>query len=139
MRGRYRHTFRRLSILVAVALLGIIFGTLPAYAAVSYTPDGCILSMRIDGAIRIGSIVARSGTCDRDNVYRATVYDNVATNDGYCVRAVMQGIIMAVSCNASGTPFTFTDPDGDRTASTWVCLATSQQICGGPAGGNRNF
>lgn len=130
---------RRVAVLLAVALLSFIFGTLPAQASVRYTADGCILSMRIDSPQAIGSIVAKSGTCDRDNVYRATVYDNVATNDGYCVRAVMQGIVMAVSCNASGTSFTFTDPDGDRNATTWVCLATSQQICAGPAGGNRNF
>lgn len=129
---------KRSAVIAMVMILGLFVGAAPAHAAVTYDPNGCVLSMSVNSAIPIGSIVAVSGTCDGDNVYRAKVYDNVATSDGYCVVAKLQGITMAVSCNASGTSFTFTDPDGDKSASIHVCLSGTS-ICGGPAGGNRNF
>jgi hypothetical protein len=129
---------KRGAVLAVVAVLGLFIGAAPAYAYVNYTSNGCVLSMGITSPQPIGSIRAVSGTCDGDNVYRAKVYDDIATSDGYCVVAKLQGITMATSCNSTGTSFTFTDPDGDKNASIQVCYSGTS-ICAGPAGGNKNF
>ncbi|MET8525811.1 hypothetical protein [Micromonospora sp. NPDC005172] len=129
---------KRGAVVAVVAVLGLFIGAAPAYAYVNYTSNGCVLSMGITSPQAIGTIRAASGTCDGDNVYRATVYDDIATSDGYCVVAKLQGITMATSCNSSGTSFTFTDPDGNSNASIQVCCSGTS-TCAGPAGGNKNF
>jgi hypothetical protein len=97
-----------------------LFGVAPASAHDSWIvrPDGCLQQLHTPW---IGGLDYVAGTCDgRDNYWRGRVRDDHATNDGSCVRAVLDNVVMAVSCNSSGAGFTFFDPQGNSNA--WTCM-----------------
>jgi hypothetical protein len=108
-------------LVVAIVVLGAFAfsgGSAQAHNIVSWTGNGCLLQLHRND---IGALNARSGTCDHDNYWRGTVYDNHAPNDGHCVVAILDGIVMAASCNTSGNSFTFLDPQRNYSAFTWIC------------------
>jgi len=111
---------RRLVAVAAAALFSIAIFTVPAQAHdyVAWTGSGCLLNLHRNV---VGGLDSASGTCDGDNYWRGTVKDNHAPSDGHCVYAELDGIVMAHSCNSSGTFFTFLDPQRDKSAFTWIC------------------
>lgn len=120
---------------LAVAAISLVafatFGASPAQAhtIVVRTTAGCLLQAHHNS---IGALNANSGTCDRDNFWVGRVFDNHATNDGHCVTAILDGIRMADSCNASGNGFTFLDPQRNSSAFTRLCWTNLGACLQGP-------
>ena len=127
--------FRRLLAVLGIVAALLLSGANPAAAHTATTwqlADGCLLSLH-DNAI--GSLTANSGTCDgQDNYWAGRVRDDHATSDGFCVRAVLQGILMATSCNSTGTSFTFLDPNSNSNATTCIEESSGQFNCASNTG-----
>lgn len=125
-------------LVVAAMLVGAVVGFAPsadAHTGTSKTANGCLISIHNQA---IGSISrADAETCaTRDNYFRGRVRDDHAPSDGSCVYAEFTdtltgpGVIMASSCNSSGTGFTFLDPQRNFRSWTWVCRSRDD-VCYG--------
>lgn len=123
---------RRITAVGVLSLLALAFVGVPARAhnIITWTGSGCLLTLHDN---LIGGLDSVVGTCNApsDNFWRGTVKDDHATIDGHCVTAILDGIIMAVSCNAGGTTFTFQDPQGNRNAPTFICHHDNFGFCTG--------
>lgn len=121
---------RRLAAVAALAVLGLLIAGAPAQAHTGWTKTGaCLLNLHMQQA---GGLDSVAGTCNApgDNYWRGTIKDNHAPSDGFCTFAELDGIIMASSCNASGSTFTFLDPQRNQSAFTWVCRSDEAYCIG---------
>ena len=104
-------TIRRVVMVGSLVFGALTFGgpaPADAHTAYSHFADDCLDFFHVS---YIGSIEDNPGTCDgADNWYVGRVRDDHATSDGSCVRAVLQEIVMAVSCNSGGAGFSYLDP-----------------------------
>lgn len=96
-----------------------------AHDVFDWTDEGCLRALhRSDiGGLDYRTYSNGTTTCDGDNNWAGRVKDDHATSDGYCVRAVLDGVLMATSCNSSGSGLHFTDPQQDWYA--WTCITES--------------
>lgn len=119
-------TIRRIVMVGSLVFGALTFvGPAPTDAHTDYHhfADRCLDFFHISS---IGSITHNPGTCDgADNWYVGRVRDDHATNDGSCVRAVLQEIVMTVSCNSSGSRFSYLDPDRNNSALTCMTETNS--------------
>jgi hypothetical protein len=115
-------TIRRVVLVGSLVLGAVTFvGPAPAGAHTDYHhfADDCLDFFHVSS---IGSITHNPGTCDgADNWYVGRVRDDHATSDGSCVRAVLQEIVMAVSCTSGGAGFSYQDPQ-PRDNSALTCM-----------------
>lgn len=104
--------------IVTIGAVGFSGGAAQAHNIVDWTASGCLQHLHRND---IGGLDRVQGTCDHDNYWRGTVKDNHATSDGHCVVAILDDIVMGVSCNTGGQTFTFHDPQRNFSAFTWIC------------------
>jgi hypothetical protein len=112
-------------------VLGVMtfYGAAPASAdnLVEWFGDGCLNQLHRND---IGGLYANAGTCNgADNFWGGRVRDDHATSDGFCVRAVLDGVLMAASCDAAGTAFLFNDPQGNSNATTCITETNGSSRC----------
>jgi hypothetical protein len=113
-----------------VAVVGLVIGVMTlvqaapasAHDGAEWGGDSCLhyLHGSYIGSITYKTYSNGTTTCDGDNNYNGKVRDDHATSDGYCVRAVLDNVLMTTSCSSSGSNFQFTDPQQDWYA--WTCM-----------------
>jgi hypothetical protein len=123
-----RSTIRRVAAMTTLAVVALVFSqAIPADAHdyVEWGGEGCLHYLhRPDIGSLDYKIYSGSTTCDGDNNWAGKVKDDHATSDGYCVRAVLQGIVMTVSCDSGGSNLHFTDPS-PQDGYAWTCITES--------------
>lgn len=126
-----------MSVVLCVIVAGVLVPASPASADAGFqhNANNCLLTMFES---TIGSLAETSDGCDVvNNVYKGRVKDDMQPSGGHCVKAVLQGITMAVSCDSAGFGFTYTDPDANFSATTQVWLSDNSAFIGAPF--NVNF
>jgi hypothetical protein len=119
--------FKRLFIVLVVgAVMGWLAMPAEAHTKSARGTDGCLLLHHNDD---YGGLDAASGTCTgQDNYWAAHLADDHATSDGYCVKAVLDGVLMAYSCDSAGINFTFHDPQLNSNANTCLDKGSAGQF-----------